>query len=153
MVFILLFSFSIFFILLGFFCHWAHEFFAKSFGLSLLNHHIFTFRAYWPLCQHHEFTNSFLELPRPFFTFSLSLRILMGLLLHSLGFLDLFFFFFGHLLFCGPVDHYSCYSGLMVFILLFSFSIFFILLGFFCNWALLSKVGINIQKISTQHES
>ena len=28
----------------------THEFFAKSFGLSRLNHHIFTFRTYWPLC-------------------------------------------------------------------------------------------------------
>ena len=63
------------------------------------------------------------------------------------------FLFFGHLLFCGPVDHYSCHFGLMVFILLFSFFIFFILLGFFCHWALLSKVGINIEKISTQQES
>ena len=27
------------------------------------------FRAYWPLCQHFEFTNSFLGLPRPIYFF------------------------------------------------------------------------------------
>ena len=38
-----------------------------------------------------------------------------------------------------------CHSSLMVFILLlFFFSTFFILLGFFCHWAFLSKIGINI---------
>ena len=84
----------------------THGFFAKSFRLPRPNYHIFNFRAYWPLCQPHEFTNSFLELPRPFFPFSLSLRILMGLLLHSLGFLDLFFFFFWPLIIlwaCWPL--------------------------------------------------
>ena len=45
------------------------------------------------------------------------------------------------LLFCKPVEHYSCHSSPMVFILLFSFSTFFILLGFFCHWVLLPKNG------------
>ena len=39
--------------------------FAKSFGFPRPNCHIFTFRAYWPLCQPYEFTNSFLGLSRP----------------------------------------------------------------------------------------
>ena len=118
-------------------------FLSKPFGLLQHNYHIFTFRAYWPLCQPHELTNSFLGLSQPIFTFSPSLTILMGLLLYSLGFLDPFSFFLATSIFCGPVNHYSSHSGLMVYILLFSFSIFFILMGFFCHWALFSKAGIN----------
>ena len=57
-----------------------------------------------------------------------------------------FAFFGAFLLFCKPVDHYSCHSchfGSMVFTLLFSFSISFILLGFFYHWALLPKMSVN----------
>jgi len=45
---------------------------------------LIAFRAYWPLSQPNEFTNSFPELPGPF-TLSLPLIVLMGLLLHFLG--------------------------------------------------------------------
>ena len=69
--------------------------------------------------------------------------ILMGLLLHSLA-LGPFAFFGALLLFCRPVDHYSCHLGLMVFFFFLTLPIllsspFFILLGFFCYWALLPK--------------
>ena len=59
------------------------------------------------------------------------------------GFLELFAFSKAILLFCRPVDHYSCHFGLLVFTLLFYFSTFFILSGFFYHWALLPKMSIN----------
>ena len=138
-------SFGIAHFILPYFFH-SHGCFAKSFGLPRPNYHILTFRAYWPLSQPHEFTNSFLWASPTHFLLSF----------HLLQFPWAYYFIpwasSTHLLspwplviFCGPVDHYSCHSSLMVFILLFSFSIFFILLGFFCHWTLLSKVSINIQ--------
>ena len=54
-----------------------------------------------------------------------------------------FAFFRAFLLFCRHVDNYSYHSGPMIFILLFHFSISFILLGFFYYWAFLPKIGIN----------
>ena len=54
-----------------------------------------------------------------------------------------FAFFRAFLLFCRHVDNYSNHSSPMIFILLFHFFISFILLGFFCHWALLPKIGIN----------
>ena len=69
----------------------------------------------------------------------------MGLLPSFFGLPQPICFFLATYYFCGPVDHYSCHSGLLVFTLLFSLPIFFILMGFFCHWAPLSKVGINIQ--------
>jgi len=91
-----------------------------------------------------SFTNSFLwASPSNFYFLSISYNS------HGLttsffwGFLGPFAFSQATYYFGGPVDHYSCHSGPIVFILLFSFSIFFILLGFFCYWTLLSKMGIN----------
>ena len=51
--------------------------------------------------------------------------------LHSLGFLNPFASSCPLIIFCGPVDHYSCHSGLLVFALLLSLLIFFIFFGFF----------------------
>ena len=121
------------FLLLSFL--WA---FAKSFELPWPNYHILCLWVYCPANQSH--------LPIPFFgllwlvfAFFLFLTIPIGLLLHSLGLPQFVCFLWGHLLFCGPMNHYSCHSTPMVFILLVSFSTFFILLGFFCHWALLSQ--------------
>ena len=47
--------------------------------------------------------------------------------------LGLFAFFGAFLLFFRPMNHYSYHSSRMIFTLLFSFSISFILLGFFCH--------------------
>ena len=84
----------------------------------------------------------FLDLPNPFYFLSISYNS-HEFTTSFLGFLGPFAFFLATYYFCGLVDHHSYHSGLMVFILLFSVSISFILLGFFCHWALLSKVGIN----------
>ena len=100
-------------------------------GPIIISLPLITFRAYWPLCQPHGFTNSFFfGFPNPF-TSSLPLIILMGLLLHSLSFLGPFASSLSLIIFCGPVNHYSCRSDLLVFTLLFSLPIFFILLDFF----------------------
>ena len=58
-----------------------------------------------------------------------------------------FAFFGAFLLFRRPMDHYSYHSSPMIFTFLFSFSISFILLGFFCHWALLPKIDINNKHI------
>ena len=98
------------------------------------------FRVYWPLCQHFEFTNSFLGLPRPIYFFFTSYyshvftTSFLGLPWPICFFFVTFFFFF-----CRPVNHYSCCSGLLVFASLFSLPIFFILLGFFSHCAFCQK--------------
>ena len=119
----------------------------------------------------HGFLLNLLGFPGPI-TISLPFRLIglyvnpMNLLIPFLGFPDSFYFFsisynyhgftpsfFGlpqpicfflasHYI-CEPINHYSYHSGLIVFTLLFSLHIFFILLGSFCNWAILSKVSIN----------
>ena len=71
----------------------------------------------------------------------------MGLVLRSSRLPRSIYFLLGHLLFHGPIDHYSYHFGPIVFLLLLSFSIFFILLGFFYHWALLSKMGIKKNKL------
>ena len=107
---------------------WA---FAKSFGLPWPNYHILYPWVYWPSNQSHLLI-SFFGLFQPLFYFlsisydshgltTSSFRASLARLL-SLG---------ATLLFCRPVDHYSCHSSPMVFTLLVSFSTFFILLGFF----------------------
>ena len=59
------------------------------------------------------------------------------------GFLSLFAFSQAIYYFSGLVDHYSYHSGPIVFILLLSFSTFFISLSFFCHSTVLLKMGIN----------
>ena len=62
------------------------------------------FRAYWPLCQHFEFTNSFLGLPRPIYFFFTSYyshvftTSFLGLPWPICFFFVTFFFFFVYLL-------------------------------------------------------
>ena len=116
---------------------WA---FPKSFRLLWPNYHILCLWVYWPLNQSH-LPIPFFGLFQPIFAFFLFLMIPMGLLLHSLGLPQPVCFLWGHLLFYGPMNHYSCHSGSMVFTLLLSFFAFFILLGFFCHWSILSKKG------------
>ena len=113
---------------------------AKSFGLPRPNYHILTsyYLSGYP-------TNSlihFLDFFSLFMSF-LHLTIPIGLVPSFFGLPQPIYFFLATYYFCGSVDHYSCHSGLLVFSLLFPLLIFFILLGFFCLWAPLSKVGIN----------
>ena len=73
------------------------------------------------------------------------------LILRSL--LGSFCFLWGHLLSCGLVNHYSCHFGSIVVTLLLgpfchSYHSFFILLGFFCHWALLSKWASTFNPLS-----
>ena len=104
---------------------WA---FAKSFSLPQPNYHIICLWVYQRLNQSHLLIPFFrlLRLVVAFFSF---FTIQMGLLLHSLGLLQLVCFLWSHLLFCGPMDHYSCHFGLMIFILLLSLSYFFHVVG------------------------
>ena len=118
---------------------WA---FAKSFRLLWPNYHILCLWVYWPLNQSH-LPIPFFGLFQPIFAFFLFLTIPMGFLLHSLGLPRPVCFLWGYLLFCGPMNHYSCHSDSMVFTLLLSFFAFFILLGFFYHCSILSKKGIN----------
>ena len=109
--------------------------FAKSFGFSQPNYHVLTslpFRLIGLFAIPMNLLIHFLGFLDPF-TSSLPLIIPMGLLLHSLSFLGPFASSLPLIIFCGPVDHYSYHSGLLVFTLLFSLPIFFILLGFFCH--------------------
>ena len=86
------------------------------------------------------FINSFLWAPPAHFCFLFISHDSHGAYYFILwGFLGLFAFSGATLLFFRPVDHYSCHSDLMVFTLLFSFSTFFILMGFFCHRVLLPK--------------
>ena len=99
---------------------------------------LITFQAYWPLCQPYEFTNSFLEFSRSIYFFFTSYYS-HGFTISFLRLSWSIFFFFATYYFCGPTNHYSCHSVLLVFILLFSLPIFFILLGFFCHWTFCQK--------------
>ena len=114
--------------------------FAKSFKLPWPNYHILCLWVYWPVNQSH-LPIPFFGLLRPLFAFFLFLMILMSLLLHSFGLSQPVCFLWAHLLFCGLMDQYSYHSRLMIFTLLLSFSTFFILLGFFCHWTILSRYG------------
>ena len=98
----------------------------------------FAIRAQWSLLC------NFLSSPfHPVFAFFLFLMIPTGFLLHSLGFLGPFAFFGATLLFCGlgvlPFGLNDLYFAIF-------FLHLFILLGFFCHWALLPKMGINKHK-------
>ena len=112
--------------------------FAKSFGFPWSNYHILCLWVYWPSNQSHLLI-PFFGLLRSVFAFFPFLTIPMNLLLYFLGLPRSVYFLWGHLLFCGHVDHYSCHSGTMIFTLLLSFSTFFILLGFFSRWTLFVK--------------
>ena len=114
--------------------------FAKSFRLPWPNYHVLYLWVYQHLNQSHLLI-PFFRLLRPIVAFFSFFTIQMGLLLHSLGLPQPVCFLWSHLLFYGPMDHYSYQSGPMVFTLLLSFSTVFILLGFFCHWTLLSKNG------------
>ena len=116
--------------------------FAKSFGFPNPITTSLPFGFIGLYANHMNLLIPFLGFPDPFY-FSPSLIILMGLLLHSISFLSPFAFFLATYYFRGPIDHNSHHFGLMIFALLFSLPIFFILLGFFCHWTLLSKMGIN----------
>ena len=96
---------------------WA---FAKSFGLPWPNYYILAFSNsfLWASLTHFLLSFHFLQ-------FSWVYYFIL------LGFLDSFAFSQATYYFSGPIDHYFCHSGPIVFILLFFFSIFFILLGFF----------------------
>ena len=119
---------------------WA---FAKFFGLPQPNYYILYFWIYWPLNQSHLLIPFFGLIQPVFFFLSISYDS-YGLTISFIGApLGPFAFFWVFLLFCRPLNHYFCYSDPMVFTLLLSFSISFILLGFFCHWALLPKMGIN----------
>ena len=106
-----------------------------------------------------SFTNSFLWAPpTPFFFLSISYDS-HGLTTSFFRASSTLFAFFGAtFLFCGPMDHYSYHSSPMFVTLLLSFSTIFILLGFFCPWALLSKNGhqqlevIILCKLGTKNE-
>jgi len=92
-----------------------------------------TIRAYWPLSQPIEFTNSFPGLPQPIyflFTSYYSHRL-------TTSFIRLpqpIFFFFSFFFFCGLVRHQSCHFSLLG-LFSYSFIIFSfspsLLLGFF----------------------
>ena len=106
-----------------------------------------TFWIYWPLCQPYEFTYSLFGLPWPIYFFFTSY--------YSHGFATSFIglprpicFLFATYYFYGLVDHYSCHSDLLVFALLFSLPIFFILLGFFCHWAFCQKWASTFSPLS-----
>jgi len=132
--------------LLFLYLFYSHGFLLNPLGfldLITISLPLITLQAYWPLCQPYEFTNSFLGLPRPIYFFFTSY--------YSHGFTTLFlelprpiFFFFATYYFCGPTNHYSCHSGLLVFTLLFSLPIFSILLGFFCHWAFCQKWALTL---------
>ena len=102
--------------------------FAKSFRLPWPNYHILYLWFYQHLNQSHLLI-PFFRLLRPIVAFFSFFTIQMGLLLHSLGLPQPVCFLWSHLLFCGPMDHYSCHSGLMIFILLLSLSYFFLIVG------------------------
>ena len=107
---------------------------------------LITFWAYWPLCQPYEFTNSFLELPRPIYFFFTS--YFHGFTTSFIGLPRPICFFFATHYFCGSADHYSCHSGLLVFALLFALPIFFVLLGFFCHWVFCQKWASTFSPLS-----
>ena len=107
--------------------------FTKSFGLPWPNYHILT--SYYLSSYPTNLLIHFLDFPGPFTSF-LCLTIPIGLLPSFFGLPQPICFFLATYYFCGPVDHYSYHSSLLVFTLLFSLLIFFILLGFFCHWSL-----------------
>ena len=115
------------------------------YGLSRSNYHplLLGLLAFEPI----SFTNSFIWAPPPPFCFLSTSYDSHGLTTSLFGaLLGPFAFFGAFLLLYRPVNHYSCHFGPMVFTLLLSFSISFVLLGFFCHWALLPKISINIEQ-------
>ena len=104
--------------------------FTKSFGLYRPNYHILT--SYYLSGYPTNLLIHFLDFLGPFMSF-LCLTIPMGLLPSFFGLPWPICFFLATYYFCEPIDHYSYHSGLLVFTLLFSLLIFFILLGFFCH--------------------
>ena len=121
---------------------WA---FTKPFGLPRPNYHILYFWVYWPSNQS-PLLIPFFGLLRPIFAYFQLLMILMGLLLHSLA-LGPFAFFGALLLFCRPVDHYSCHSSLMVFFFPYfansSFFTFFHIVGLLLLLGPFAKMVVN----------
>lgn len=94
---------------------WA---FAKSFRLSWPNYHILYFWVYWPLNQPHLLIPFFGAPPAHLCLLSTSYdshKLTTSFFEAPLG----SFAFFGVLLlFCGPMNHYSCHLGLIVFLTL-----------------------------------
>ena len=83
---------------------------------------LITFRAYWPLSQINEFTNSFPGHPRPIY-FLISSYCSHGF---TTSFLELprpIYFLFISYYSCGPAGHYSCHSGLLGLLYYFLFSL------------------------------
>ena len=116
---------------------------------------LITLRAYWPLNQSIEFTNSSPKLPRSiyfFFTFFYSYVFttsFFGSLSPFTSSLPLFYS-------CGPASHQSCHFNLLG-LFPYSFTVFLsspsLLLGFFCYWALCHKwtsTPVNIGEVGPQ---
>ena len=114
-------------------------------GLTTTSLPLISFRVYWPLSQPYESTNLFLGLPRPIDFFFTSYYC-HGFNISFFGLPQPICFFFITYYFCGFADHYSCYSGLLGFALLFSLPTFLHIVRFLLSLGFLSKVGINIQQ-------
>ena len=106
---------------------------------------LITFRAYWPLCQPYEFTNSFFGLPRPF-TFYL---LFIYLLLFSWIYYFIHWAFSAHLLllchllfFVGLLTIIPAIPACWSFFTIFS-SYLLHIVELLLPLDLLSKVGIN----------
>ena len=84
---------------------------------------LITFRAYWPLSQPNEFTNSFLGLPRPI-DFFVTSYCSHGFTTSLLGLPQPIYFLFTSYYSCEPAGHYSYHSSLLslFYYFLFSFS-------------------------------
>ena len=105
---------------------YSHRFLLNPLGFldpittSLL---LITFRAYWPLSQPNEFTNSFLGLPRPI-DFFVTSYCSHGFTTSLLGLPRPIYFLFTSYYSCELAGHYSCHSSLLslFYYFLFSFS-------------------------------
>ena len=116
--------------------------FAKSFGFPNPITTSLPFGFIGLYANHMNLLIPFLGFPDSFYFFSISYNY-HGFTPSFFGLPQTICFFLATHYICEPIDHYSYHSGLMFFTLLFSLHIFFILLGSFCNWVILSKVGIN----------
>ena len=120
----------------------------------LLNHLVFlgpittslpliTFRAYWPLSQPNEFTNSFLELPRPIY-FLITSYCSHGFTTSFIGLPCPIYFLFTSFYSCGLASCQSYHSDLLG--MLYFSSHFLHIVELLLLLSLLSKVGINTSK-------
>ena len=117
--------------LLPFYLFYSHELFSKSSRLPWPNYHILpliTFRAYWPLSQPNEFTNSFPGLPRPIY-FLFTSYCSHGLTISFIG-LPIYCLFTSFDSY-GPVSHQSCHFSLFG-LLPYYFTIFPFPLSLYC---------------------